>query len=69
MGCMSFPWILGRGFFLHGSVLEDGVTLESPLDLDLVLLQCAEVPQEQVEHLAQAATRGVPTRKWQTTAA
>ena len=39
---MSFPWILGRGFFLHGSVLEDGVTLESPLDLDLVLLQCAE---------------------------
>ena len=60
--CMNqlrgFPIGFRQRFLFRGKFLQDGVKLESPMDLDLVLLQFAEVSQEQVENLVQAAARG-----------
>ena len=42
----------------HHSSLEDAVKLDSPMDLDLVLLPFADVSQEQVAELSAAAMRG-----------
>ena len=44
--------------FFHGENLEDDVKLDSPMDLDLVLLTCADVSAEQVEELTAVAGRG-----------
>ena len=42
----------------HGEILKDEVTLESPMNVDLVLLAFVDVSQEQVEALAAAAMQG-----------
>ena len=42
----------------HGETLEDTVMLNSPMNLDLVLLTFADVSQRQVEDLAYAAEQG-----------
>ncbi|CAE6924894.1 Kidins220 [Symbiodinium sp. KB8] len=44
--------------FFHGENLEDDVKLDSPMDLDLVLLTFADVSAEQVEELTAVAGRG-----------
>eukprot|EP00439_Symbiodinium_sp_Y106_P026511 s797_g3.t1 len=42
----------------HGESLEDATKLESPMELDLVLLPFAEVSEEQVQDLVSAASQG-----------
>ena len=54
----GFPLGSRQRFLLHGERLEDAFKLDSPMDLDVVLLQFVEVPQEQVHDLVQAANDG-----------
>ena len=42
----------------HAQDVEDSVTLDSPMDLDLVLLSFAEVSESQVDDMVDAARRG-----------
>ena len=42
----------------HGKSLDDTTQLDSPMDLDLVLLTFADVTQSQVDELTAAATEG-----------
>ena len=42
----------------RGEILKDTVTLDSPMNLDLVLLTFADVSQKQVDCLAAAAMQG-----------
>ena len=44
--------------FCHRENLEEAVRLDSPMDLDLVLLTLSDVSERQVEELAAAATQG-----------
>ena len=44
--------------FFHGEPLKDDMTLDSPMNLDLVLLTFADVSQRQVDELAAAALQG-----------
>ena len=47
---------------LHGKCLDDSFPLDSPLDLELVLLCFASVSQTEVDELANAAARGFMTQ-------
>ena len=53
----GFPRFRQRVLF-HGENLTDDVTLESQLNLDLLLLTFADVSQRQVDKLAAAALQG-----------
>ena len=45
----------------HGKDLEDSATLDSPMDLRLVLLSFTDVPQSQVDDLTAIAQQGSMT--------
>ena len=45
----------------HGKDLEDSATLDSPMDLCLVLLSFTDVPQSQVDDLTAIAQQGSMT--------
>eukprot|EP00439_Symbiodinium_sp_Y106_P051641 s344_g6.t2 len=49
---------LSRGNFSWPQALEDAVKLDSPMDLDLVLMQFVDASEEQVIELLQAAAEG-----------
>ena len=54
----GFPLGFRQRFLLHGERLEDAFKLDTPMDLDVVLLPFAEVSQRQVHDLVEAAGHG-----------
>ena len=54
----GFPLGPRQRFFLHGERLEDTFKLDTPMDLDVVLLPFVEVSQRQVHDLVEAAGHG-----------
>ena len=54
----GFPLGFRQRLLLNGGALEDAVKLESPMDLDLVLMQFVDASEEQVIDLLRAAADG-----------
>ena len=54
----GFPLGFRQRLLLNGGALEDAVKLESPMDLDLVLMQFVDASEEQVSDLLRAAADG-----------
>ena len=54
----GFPLGFRQRFLLDGEILEDTVKLDSPMDLDLVLLPFVEDSKEQADELVYAAAHG-----------
>ena len=54
----GFPLGFRQRLLLNGETLEDAVKLNSPMDLDLVLVQFVDASEEQVTNLLRAARGG-----------
>ncbi|CAE7216287.1 ANKRD1 [Symbiodinium sp. KB8] len=55
----GFPPRFRQRVFLHGQMLEDTATLDSPMDLKIVVVDFAEVSQSEVDDLSQHAADGI----------
>eukprot|EP00439_Symbiodinium_sp_Y106_P031928 s195_g3.t2 len=54
----GFPPRFQQRIRLHGESLKDSVKLDSAMDLEIVLLSFVDVPQQQADDLAAAASQG-----------